>query len=184
MNTKGYTCNEDMEWKEMNSTPKLQAIKFDKVNACRNMPLDSISTFSSLYVMDIDIELSFRETYPSPIKSRNKCNPNTVRFAPIHQVVETISRQDYAKEEAQNTWYSQYEYSQRIRTMDRAKNKRVRRQNILGGWMAVHKEQQRQRKLNLNDPELIAVAYSFASQNCCNEAYKMALWNELEIWDF
>jgi hypothetical protein len=187
------TCvseNKGMEWKPRNSSPKFQTItsKRDTINTSNNMSIDKSLAFSSRYVMDVVMELNVsQKSSEDPIKHRTKARYNStrVRFVPYHQELEIMSIHDYTQEEIQNTWYSKNEFALLIKDLDRSNNIPIkRRQNIRSGWMAVRNEQKRQRKLRICDPESMAVVYSTASKTCSTEAHTMALWNELEIWDF
>jgi hypothetical protein len=144
--------------------------------------------FSSRYLMDVVVDLNLVQTSDQgPIKYRTKSRSNSIKvqFDAFHHAFEVISRDEYTQEEIENTWYSKEEFTQRIKTLDRSDTISIkRRRNILRGWMVVGKEQARQRKLRVNDPESMAVAYSLVSQPCCTEAYKSALWNEIDNWDF
>jgi hypothetical protein len=160
--------------------------------------LPSLS-FLSEHVVDKESSKSERKRRES-IKSIKA--QRGVRFLPVVYVREILSVKNYTEDEKRNTWYSKEENLKRKADLSmESTNKdgkhcfrglegrsreglRKRRLNRLCAWMSVFEEQERQRDLGIHTPMAIAIVYSFSVQKCCIEAYKTALLDELETWNF
>jgi hypothetical protein len=155
------------------------------------MVLISISTISNSYALSAE---DTKSKVPIEILRRHSSKlQQRVRFRSMVQVRETISIKQYTLEEIHSTWYSKVENSRRkieTQALDcgmpgiSGNSLRKRRRSKLCGLMAVLQEQERQRERGIYNPNSIAIAYSYSVQNCCLEAYKIALLAELETWDF